>query len=197
MILEKYLLNEPGNPIEQGFGSRSNQVFDGLYETGRQYFEVGITACKEKKLIMVNLWHLGIEIILKSGIVRKYKLVSVQDTHKILKAVKDVYNHDLQKLWSDFKELYYNEDNNLSVFDKVITDLEPWTDIKYPKVQEESIIINRESVEIIFSQKTNFQINKPVEDYVIDAKRVEDFHNKLRSLLGGYSIYDTIKKHSN
>lgn len=151
----------------------------------------GFEAEKRLPPICANLWRLGIEMILKAGIIKMYKVQSIDEANDLLNEMRLVYGHDISLLWSDFKKYYPNQ--QCDEFDNVISELAPWWNIRYPRLEEQQVQILRDGKEIRFAAHTNFQLT-PLKTYKLDAGRVDALYGHLHKLFGQYTTYEISHK---
>jgi hypothetical protein len=97
-------------------------------DEGRQFLTIGIqyyVAARHAALcgmapVAGNLFHHGIEMLLKAGLLGAFTA----------EALKDKFRHKLPKLWTEFKA--QAADGRLAQFDGVIAGTALWEEIRYP-----------------------------------------------------------------
>jgi hypothetical protein len=99
-----------------------------LSKLAAQYYVTARFAAQSSYVpVCGNLMHHAVELLLKAGVVRAGGVpagVNV-DTH-----LRKQFGHSLEKLWAEFKRQRPARD--LSRFDGVVADLDPWEEIRYP-----------------------------------------------------------------
>jgi hypothetical protein len=91
-----------------------------LARAGSDYYLAARFAMKAGRLVQGNLFHVAIEMLLKSGLAKKGR------TEAQLKRL----GHSLDKLWQAFKTGY--PDPALSRHDTTVSSLDKFEDIRYP-----------------------------------------------------------------
>jgi hypothetical protein len=101
-------------------------------KVGLEYYVAGRAALSCGSFyIPGNLFHHGIEMLLKAQLLATIPIADLRHPRR--------FGHDLQPLWSEFKELF--PAFNLSEFDRLIDGLNRFEDIRYPDGIENSATI--------------------------------------------------------
>ncbi len=95
---------------------------------GMEYYLAGRFAFLQHAHIAANLFHHGVELLLKYALLR--------DAHE--GAAPPNYGHDLRRLWRDFKARDQSR-ASLARFDGVVADLDDWEHIRYPGFRRSQI----------------------------------------------------------
>jgi hypothetical protein len=105
---------------------------ESLMELGLKYYVAARSAARMHLLpITGNLFHLAVEMVLKSDLAQT----------ATLKKIRKEYDHDLQKIWDAFKVNHTGED--LSPLDSAIEKLSEFGKIRYPdKVIDDGALIH-------------------------------------------------------
>src|SRR5579871_6453674 len=93
--------------------------------SGLEYYVTGRYGVHAQVWVSANLLHHAVELLIKANLARGDTADQIRQYGR-----KSVYSHSLAAAWQEFKKR--SGDKALDAFDKVVTELDRWEDIRYP-----------------------------------------------------------------